>query len=134
MDLYKELNISEDVLKELKPVPFFDKLQDIDNLLYQTPLTIGGYCLLKKTELYNRFKAFYDALPNELLEYQDYLHKHKKDNIFVQLNKITSIIAQTKDFCGLIIVNKNLITSILDKIYALIPDDIKFCLNVKNNH
>lgn len=88
---------------------------------------LGYYRLVKKSGLYNKFKNIYDSLPQELIDNRDYLNRQKEENIFSLLNKMSILLEQSKTFLGFMIVNVNIITSCLDKMYASLPEDIKMC-------
>ena len=134
MDIHKILNLSEEELKKIQcqPDSLFYNLNDIETFLDKTYSLIGSFCIVRKSDLFNKFKSLYEVMPSEIVENKDYLIRNKEDNIFVQLNKINYLIEHSKIFYGLIIINKNIIFNTLDKIYALAFEDIKFCREHKN--
>lgn len=92
---------------------------------------LGGFRVVKKSELYEKFKMIYDSLPQELIDNKNYLDSQKATNIFTIFNEINSILTQSKSFSDFILINLTTITNILDKMYETLPEDIQICK--KNN-
>ena len=85
---------------------------------------VAGYSIFKKSELHNSFKTIYENLPSELIENKEYIMQNKESNVFVQLNKVNSLLMQAKVFCGMIVLSKSVLYNIIDNIYIELPDDI----------
>jgi len=87
----------------------------------------GSYRVVKKDKLFNLFKMLYNALPQQLISNRDYLNSKKEENIFSLLGQVSVLIEKSKKYLGYILVNKNTILDIIDKIYATLPEDILIC-------
>lgn len=106
----------------------YTAMNQIEEYLYQGFSVFGGcYRLVKKSDLYNKCRLLYESLPQELVDNKELLSRQKEENIFSLLNRMNIVLDQFKTFWGFILVDVNTITSILDKMYASLPDDIKIC-------
>jgi len=105
----------------------YTAMTQIEDYLDKSLSILGLYSLVYKPVLYNKFKLLYDSLPQELIDNKDLLNSQKEENIFSLLNKMSFILEQPKTFLGFMLVNKNVITSNLDEMYASLPEDIKIC-------
>lgn len=102
-------------------------MEQIENYINCGLSLFGGFSILKKSELYDKFKALYNSLPKELVENKDYLNRQKEENIFTIFSQINFILEQSKTFSDFILINLTTITNILDKMYETLPEDIQIC-------
>ena len=105
----------------------YTAMNQIEDYIYKGFPIFGLYSLVYKSGLYNKFKLLYDSLPQELIDNKDLLNSQKEENIFSLLSKMSFMLEQSKTFLGFMLVNINIITSNLDKMYASLPEDIKIC-------
>lgn len=109
----------------------YTAIDEIEKYIYSGFSVFGGYYIVKKTELYNKFKKVYNSLPQEILANRDYLKTYKEENIFSTLNKVDIMFKNSKIFLGFILINVKTVTNIIDEMYTVIPIDINICR--KNN-
>lgn len=103
---------------------------NIELSLHRSLAILGCYCILKKQEFYNNVKALYDALPQELISSRVYLESQKEENIYFFLSKFSIMIDKSPSFLGFILVNRDTIMTIIDEIYATLPEDIIICRKI----
>lgn len=111
----------------MSPDKLYTAMTQVEECIDKGFNLLGYYRLVKKSDLYNKFKLLYDSLPQKLIDNRDYLSSHKEENIFTLLNEMSFMLEQSKTFLGFIIVNVSAIMSSLDKMYASLPEDIKMC-------
>ncbi len=105
----------------------YETIQNIEVFIEESFNIFGNYIIVRKNELYNKFKLLYDNLPQELISNRDYLNSQKEENIFSLLRQVSIIIEKPKDYLGFILINKQNLIVIIDRIYMTLPEDIKIC-------
>ena len=93
---------------------------------------LGSYKIVKKTELYNKFKTLYNSLPKEIIDNKDYIIEQHEENIFSLLSKINFMLEESKTYLDFIVINIKTIIIYIDKMYIALPEDIMICRKLNN--
>ena len=105
----------------------FTKISNIEDFICNCKISILGYALVNKNKLSNLLQSMYNALPQILIDYKEFLDRQKPQNVLSTLKCLIFELENSKNFFGFLFLKKENYIDILNKMYAALPDEMKLC-------
>lgn len=105
----------------------FTKISNIEDFICNCKISILGYALVNKNKLSNLLQSMYNALPQILIDYKEFLDRQKPQNVSSTLKSLIFELENSKNFFGFLFLKKENYIDILNKMYAALPDEMKLC-------
>ena len=105
----------------------FTKISNIEDFICNCKISILGYALVNKNKLSNLLQSMYNALPQILIDYKEFLDRQKPQNVSSTLKCLIFELENSKNFFGFLFLKKENYIDILNKMYAALPDEMKLC-------
>ncbi|MBQ4115057.1 hypothetical protein IJD34_06600 [bacterium] len=101
------------------------KFEDTIDRSFKFLLFFDHMAICSKQQILKDLKNLYKSLPQEIQENKKILLSSNKPNTLKQLEFLSKTINASKDFWGFIVLDIGIVTSLIDEIYAVLPDTIR---------